>query len=108
MLLQHKVEFRISVRNGLFNEYWGEWSEGSDSTGGKTWVSGPKVKLGWTRKVQPVTKNQDVPKGEASVAGGESWTQFHSNIKYNLSFVDSMLTTENNLDLGLFLAFNIL
>ncbi len=111
MLLQHKGEFRISVRNGLFNDYWGEWSEGSDSyysTGGKTRVYGPKVKLGWTRKVQPVTKNQDVPKGEASVAGGESWTQFHSNIKYNLSFVDSILTTENNLDLGLFLAFNIL
>ncbi len=104
MLLQHKVEFRISVRNGLFNDYWGEWSEGSDSyysTGGKTRVYGPKVKLGWTRKVQHVTKNQDVPKGEASVAGGESWIQY-------LSFVDSMLTTENNLDLGLFLAFNIL
>ncbi len=61
-----------------------------------------------TRKVPTCHQNKMFLKGEASVAGGESWTQFHSNIKYNLSFVDSILTTENNLDLGLFLAFNIL
>lgn len=51
-------------------------------------------------------KNKMFLKGKPLSLGVRAGHSFTSNIKYNLSFVDSMLTTENNL--GLFLAFNIL